>query len=328
MLQGMDDSCQKLYIPWNVHLVHFMTTRRRAPAVSAPVPVYQLYGEGQPWLTPDLVHVESIAARSRLHQWEIRPHRHHGLFQLLWLQRGSAEVQLDGSHQQLSSGSVLLLPQHCVHGFHFSQHAEGVVVTLAYAFFTRLHSGLGDGLATMAAPQVVILADCGQQAEIEALLPALLREYGDQGEHRQLLLESLLVSVLSWLRREPAAHAPGSVRDRGRQYLAGFSSAIERDHARHLPLAHYAAQLGISSAHLNAVCRELAGCSALALVHARLMLEARRNLIYTSMSVRDIGDALGFADPAYFTRFFKRGSGLSPRQFREHAQQTGQLIAA
>ncbi len=305
-----------------------MSARRRAPTVPAPVPVYQLYGEGQPWLTPDLVHVESIAARSRLHQWEIRPHRHHGLFQLLWLQQGSAEVQLDGSRQRLSSGSVLLLPQHCVHGFHFSPQAEGVVVTLAYAFFSRLHGGLGDSLATMAAPQALLLADCGQQAAIEVLLPALLREYGGQAEHRQLLLESLLVSVLAWLRREPDAQATGSARDRGRQYLAAFSVAIGRDHARHLPLDHYAAQLGISTAHLNAVCRELAGCSALALVHARLMLEARRNLIYTSMSVRDIGDALGFADPAYFTRFFKRGSGLSPRQFREHAQQAGQAGAA
>ena len=304
-----------------------LPTQRRKPAAPAPVPVYQLYGEGQPWLTPDLVHVESIAARSGLHQWEIRPHRHHGLFQLLWLQQGSADVQLDGSPDRLTSGSVLLLPQHCVHGFHFSQNAQGVVVTLAYAFLARLHGGLGDSLSAMASPQKLVLADGAHRAGIEALLPALLQEYGGQGEHRHLLLESLLVSVLCWLRREPAARDGMSATDRGRQYLAAFSAAIERDHARHLPLEHYASQLGISTAHLNAVCRELAGCSALALVHARMMLEARRNLVYTSMSVRDIADALGFADPAYFTRFFKRGIGLSPRQFRERAQQAGQAVA-
>lgn len=309
-----------------------MSGPRRAAAVPTPVPVYQLYGEGRPWLTPDLVHVESIAARSRLHQWEIRPHRHHGLFQLLWLQQGSAEVQLDDSRDHLSSGIVLLLPQHCVHGFHFSNHAQGVVVTLAHAFFARLHGGLGDRLTAMVSPQKLALAERDHQDEIALLLTALLREYGGQGEHRHLLLESLLVVLLGWLLREPvtktvAGDAPAN-RDRGRQYLSAFSAAIERDHARHLPLEHYASQLGISTAHLNAVCRELAGCSALALVHARLMLEARRQLVYTSMSVRDIGDALGFADPAYFTRFFKRGSGLSPRQFRERAQQAGQQVAA
>ena len=208
-----------------------MSSRRRSAAVPPPVPVYQLYGEGQPWLTPDLVHVESIASRSRLHQWEIRPHRHHGLFQLLWLQQGSAEVQLDDRSDRLSSGSVLLLPQHCVHGFHFSQNARGVVVTLAYAFLARLHGGLGDRLAAMASPQTLQLADGLHQAEIEALLTALLREYGGQGEHRHLLLESLLVSVLSWLRREPAAQDGLAASDRGRQYLSAFSVAIERDHA-------------------------------------------------------------------------------------------------
>ncbi len=295
-----------------------------ATTAATAVPVYQLYGEGQPWLTPDPVHVESIAARSRQHQWEIRPHRHHGLFQLLWLQQGSAHVQLDGSHQRLDAGSVLLLPQHCVHGFRFSRNAQGVVVTLAYAFLAQLHGGLGDRLSAMVAPQRLSLDEVVDRAVVEALLPVLLEEYGGQREHRALLLESLLVSLLCWLTRTPAVPSGPAARDRGRQYLAAFSAAIERDHARHLPLEHYAAQLGISTAHLNAVCRELAGCSALALVHARLMLEARRQLVYTSMSVRDIGDALGFADPAYFTRFFKRGCGLSPRQFRERAQRVGQ----
>ncbi len=325
---------------------------------AAPVPVYQLYGEGQQWLTPDFVHVESIAARSRLHQWEIRPHRHHGLFQLLWLEQGRAEVQLDGGHGRLLPGSVLLLPQHCVHGFRFSRQAKGVVVTLAYAFFQRLHGALGERLATLAAPRQGTLAGSERRAEVEMLLQALLREYLAQAEHRHLLLESLLVSVLGWLLRETDAKAGDPVKvkarakadadagadadadasaghgeaavsqERARHYLSGFSAAIERDFTRHLPLDRYADGLGISTAHLNAVCRALAGESALSLVHRRLMLEARRNLVYTSMTVRDIADALGFADPAYFTRFFKRGSGFSPRQFREQAQQAGAALAA
>jgi AraC family transcriptional activator of pobA len=45
-------------------------------------------------------------------------------------------------------------------------------------------------------------------------------------------------------------------------------------------------------------------------------LEARRYLIYTSMPVKDVSDALGFSDPAYFTRFFKRQTGSAPIAFR------------
>src|SRR5256885_127559 len=49
-------------------------------AGQAGVPVFKLYGEQEPWPTPDMVHCEAIAARSRLHNWQIRPHQHHGLF--------------------------------------------------------------------------------------------------------------------------------------------------------------------------------------------------------------------------------------------------------
>jgi AraC family transcriptional activator of pobA len=57
------------------------------------------------------------------------------------------------------------------------------------------------------------------------------------------------------------------------------------------------------------------------LVHARILLEAKRQLRYTSASVSEIAYALGFEDPAYFTRFFSQRTGVSPRAFRSSAAQ-------
>ena len=48
-------------------------------------------------------------------------------------------------------------------------------------------------------------------------------------------------------------------------------------------------------------------------------LEAKRMLVYTSMTISNVADALGFNDPAYFTRFFSRLAGVSPREFRQRA---------
>src|ERR1700716_1495044 len=56
-------------------------------SLSTDIPVYKLYGEHDQWLTPDMVHCESIAARSQLHNWQIKPHQHHGLFQILYLKK-------------------------------------------------------------------------------------------------------------------------------------------------------------------------------------------------------------------------------------------------
>ena len=286
------------------------------------VPVYHLYGEDQQWLTPDMVHCESIAARSRLHNWEIKPHRHHGLFQLLWLEKGSAELQLDEQGGHLDAGCILLVPQHCVHGFRFSPDAQGQVLTLAYPLFERFTGELSRELSAVAGPQVCDLQQGGQRPLVESLLHTIEQEYRSNGRHRRLLIESLLASLLVILLRQydnaltPLADAPL----RAHQYLAQFTEAIETDFARHHPLLHYARKVGISAAHLNALCRQIAKRSALDLIHARITLEAKRNLVYTSMTIRAVSDALGFSDPAYFTRFFKRQTGLSPRDFRLRAK--------
>lgn len=52
------------------------------------------------------------------------------------------------------------------------------------------------------------------------------------------------------------------------------------------------------------------------MINQRLLLEAKRDLVYTTMTITQVSDSLGFSEPAYFSRFFKRGTGQSPKQFR------------
>ncbi len=287
------------------------------------VPVFELYGEegGRPTLDP--IHVESIAARSSLHNWEIKPHRHHGLFQLLWLSEGEGRLMLDGAPGRLVPGSVVLVPQHCVHGFHFERDAGGLVLTLAYPMLAGLSGELGRRLLALSAPSLCQLSRSGERVQIQRLWKLLASEYEMHAAFRPQLLEALVVALLALLLRQRGAE--GDSAEAGRMpvpapasaHLARFAAEIERSFRTHAPLAHYASLLGLSVAHLNALCREYAGRSALGMVHDRLLLEARRNLVYTAMTVREVAELLGFSDPAYFTRFFRRATGRSPTQFRE-----------
>ncbi|MGK5078746.1 helix-turn-helix domain-containing protein [Janthinobacterium sp. HLX7-2] len=79
---------------------------------------------------------------------------------------------------------------------------------------------------------------------------------------------------------------------------------------------YYAQCIGITATHLNPIARGHAGKSALELIHERVLLEAKRNLAYTSMTINVLSYALGFAEPAYFARFFKRHTGVTPKDFR------------
>ncbi len=289
------------------------------------VPVFELYGEKGPRPAWDPIHVESIATRSSLHNWEIRPHRHHGLFQLLWLATGAGQLVLDDVPGQLISGSVVLVPQHCVHGFRFERDAGGLVLTLAYPMLVGLSGELGRRLLALSSPCVLDLSGTGVHEQISYLLRSVAEEYENPEPFRPQLLEALIVAVLALLLRQPAFSDGVHEGNRGllpsaaAVHLERFMAEVERSFLTHAPLAHYASQLGVSAAHLNALCRRYAGRSALGVIHDRLMLEARRNLVYTAMTVREVAELLGFSDPAYFTRFFKRSTGRSPTEFRERA---------
>jgi AraC family transcriptional activator of pobA len=282
------------------------------------VPVYKLYGEHRQWMTPDMVHCESIPDRSKLHNWQIKPHQHHGLIQFLYLRAGTAQVLLDDTHVDMEAGGIVVVPQMCIHGFKFALNADGYVVTLAYPLFDRIGRDMDDAL--IALPRIY-RPGSGDGAHIGMAFEALNKEYRGHAPHRNPLMESLLSAILIWLSRNPADAAqemPVGV-DRGQKHFKNFCLLIDENYARHYSVDQYARRLGITAAHLNVLCRQRVGQSALDLIHQRVLLEAKRSLVYTSMTISQVSNTLGFSDPAYFTRFFKRRVELSPKDFRKRA---------
>lgn len=294
--------------------------RQRSATRGNGVPTYKLFGEKAPWPTPEMLHCESIAARSELHNWQITPHRHNGLFQILHLRGGRAEVQIDDHLSDMHAGQLMLVPQMCIHGFRFERNAVGHVVTLAYPLIHKLAPHAGDGLAGMTRPLICTLDDTEESDTLSATFRALEAEYRGNSPYRTLQLEALLGVVLIVVgRRFALAQEPAAVARRSTEHFPAFCELIEQHYAEHKPVSFYARRLGITPAHLNSLCRAAVGRSALELIHERVTLEAKRNLVYTSMTISVVSYTAGFADPAYFTRFFKRQTGLSPRDFRQRA---------
>ncbi|MDA7089235.1 helix-turn-helix domain-containing protein [Pseudomonas sp. SA3-5] len=278
------------------------------------VPVFKLYGETAAWPTPDLIHCESIPERSRQHEWEIKPHRHGDLVQLLYVQGGRAELEVEGVVNRVQEPSLQVVPALSVHGFRFSQDIQGHVLSLALPLVEQLGTVLDSLPLTRAACYPV----GEQQRYLDALFDSISVEYSEQQPGRELMLQSLISALLVWVGRRSLAltHAETQSTDRGRDHLQRFTRLLEIHFREHLAIERYAAELGISAAHLNALCRRLAGQSALQLINQRLLLEAKRCLVYTAMTVNQVSDSLGFSEPAYFSRFFKRGSGQTPKSFR------------
>jgi AraC family transcriptional activator of pobA len=105
-----------------------------------------------------------------------------------------------------------------------------------------------------------------------------------------------------------------------------FLLLVEQHFLAHWPIGRYASRLGLSPQRLNRLVRAERGCTALELVHERLTRVACRRLVYIVAPAASLALELGFDDPAYFSRFFKRRTGMSPQQWRRaHTGQSEQL---
>ena len=149
---------------------------------------------------------------------------------------------------------------------------------------------------------------------------ALRDDYAGRSPWRSQVLDGAVLMAAALVARLPPLAAPAAETAaparRALQHLARYREQVERHFRSHPSLDALAAPLGITATQLNRLCRRHLHCTALDLLHQRLLLEAKRELGYTTLQVQQIADGLGFADPAYFTRFFMRLTGQSPSAWR------------
>jgi AraC-like DNA-binding protein len=141
-----------------------------------------------------------------------------------------------------------------------------------------------------------------------------LRE--DASHALRAVLYELLVLLNRWY-TERHGKAP---RTPPKATVEHFQRLIDRDYACRHRVAEYAAELGVSPGHLNALCRRALRRSASSIVRRRLTLEAKRLLAHSDLPAAQVAFQLGFEDPAYFARFFRREAGLPPTTFRAGAR--------
>jgi AraC family transcriptional activator of pobA len=292
---------------------------RRAASAGTAIPAFFLYGE--PLRTSDerTVHVETIAARSRLHEWKIRPHRHRDLHQVLFLQRGSVVASIDDRSTELRAPAAIIVPPLSVHSFRFQEGTIGWVMSFGIDLAREIASTTHGLLDFLQRPAALPLDRSAIKAtDLTPLSQMLLREFSRSAQGRDIALSGLLAAVLAnllRLARNGATDAEGAA-TREREIVARYRQLIESRYREHAAISAYARELGTSETRLRRACLAVAGQSPVEIVHQRLLVEAERQLRYTSMSVTQIAYFLGFEDPAYFSRFFTRFMRVSPRGFR------------
>ncbi len=305
---------------------------------------FSLYGEADGAIAPEFIHIEPISARSRRYQGTIAPHTHSGIFQFILLERGGGWLNADGRAAQLEPSALVAIPSGCVHAFHFGEDAEGWVLSIASALLGELRIGNRQSARGPAFGLAVALANAlepGAARRLSWLLGDLAADFARHGARRlsdAMLAALALLVALGDEVLEPGAGSrglPGGTEARRDRLVQRFRALVDLHFREDWPVSRYAAALGTSPPSLSRACQAVLGRAPGDVVQDRRQLEAMRALTYTAASVRRIADDLGFADPAYFARFFKARTGMTASRFRAerawlegHGSQVGSAAAS
>ncbi len=292
-------------------------------ARSSALPLFHLYGDPPDDEAFDFIHIETISSRSAIHDWTIRAHRHRNLFQILLIERGGGELTFDMSKLAFAALAAILIPAAIAHGFRFEpKTTDGWVVSFTEDAVRAPGDRSGEVLARLrmlAAQPIVPIGNEGERARLSALCQALSEEHDLAREGYRLAMRGLLMLIAVGVARLAASHArSGSVTlYPADETVARLRALVDAFFRHERLLGFYAEKLGMTVDRLNDHVKRATGVTAGHLIRQRVLIEAKRRLVFTTQQIHDIAEELGFTDASHFARFFRKQTGTTPHEFRD-----------
>tara|TARA_B100001179_G_scaffold227086_1_gene209092 strand:- start:1880 stop:2785 length:906 start_codon:yes stop_codon:yes gene_type:complete len=288
-----------------------------------PIPSFYLYGEAPRAVDDSFLHLERLDDRSRPSEWTIRAHSHSDLHQIFLIEMGGGDVHIEGEKTFVKGPVLITVPATAVHGFDWTEETSGWVLTIAAAFYEHLVHEHAD-LTSLFERSLLLPLDRSSQGLAAAWASDLLMELGWSATgHRAAAEASVLrIAVLcARLAEEARGKKVGIAASPAAALVARFRALVEERFRSRQPVTAYASALGSSTSSLRNACQTIAGRSPSQILDDRAALEAKRMLLYSNLSISEICFALGFAEPAYFSRFFSKQTGMSPSEYRAQRSQ-------
>lgn len=266
-------------------------------------------------------HVRGFVQRIRIDRLEDRlepavpfPHK-HGFYHLLFIVDGSGWHEIDFHRYEVRPGVFFLMKPAQVHSWALNPEAKGFIIEFEDDIFAaRENRAIRDFLSSS--------ADCyalpPNFRSYRDLCESMILEYLGTGPLFELALQANLVRLLIDLFRLQPEGIRESDEDQG--IIQQFKSLVEKYYCEYHDVAFYAEELKLSSKALTMRIIRTTGQSARTLIQDRCLLEAKRLLAYSDLSVAELAAACGFEDANYFSRFFKKKIGTSPGEFRNDSR--------
>lgn len=243
-------------------------------------------------------------------------HRHDHYFFLI-VERGRGQHEIDLVPCALASRQVFVVRPGQVHQLHIKPSARGAILSVEPSVLRHKDVAIRQIVRRACRQSIYTLSQLAFR-EVADVVEAMRREI----DHRAYAFDALLplhllhfLVVLSRQRNDDAG-VP-SARDMPMiDVMDELYAMIDEHVAERLPPSAYADMLQLTQRQLDALTRRAVGKTVAQLLDDAVMLESKRRLVSTVDSIKTIAFDLGFEDPSYFVRFFKRHAHRTPMQFR------------
>lgn len=278
-----------------------------------------IYGRDTIQFVREIIHIATIEGTIRKNNGIIKPHAHNKLFQIFLLKDGILNLTINDVTVQLEGISFFTVPKNVLHSLTATSDVKGWLITLSDLALERML--ILDTDIIFDIDEVTIAKMDLEDFLFENLYATIhkcIHEYYGNLPGKDFALEYLVGMLLIRLYRIPKQKQSFKSTDNAYKiYYRRFLQLIKESYSFKIKTSSYAESLSISSGHLNRICKKVSGNSPTDIIIEYFISEAKNQLADFSISIAQISFELGFEEPNYFTRLFKKKTGISPRTYRK-----------
>jgi AraC family transcriptional activator of pobA len=248
-----------------------------------------------------------------------KPHK-HDFFACMLFTHGSGMHEIDFNSYDVKPGAVFLLSPGQTHHWELSKDCDGIIFFHSKDFYDThyLHQTLKDfPFFSTIQNQAAIFLGHHKLQEIWPLFEKVL-EIGSDGKIKgKELILSVITQIYIELERFITTDDAGNINEHSSYYLKflQFEKLVEEHFRSEKSANQYANWMHMTPKHLNRINKSIVNKTSSEVIADRIILEAKRMLIYARNNFNEVADALGFADYAHFSKLFKNKTGLTPTEF-------------
>jgi len=245
-------------------------------------------------------------------------HRHDFYF-VLFVKEGKGEHEIDFVKHKVDNHSVFFIRPGQVHQLKLEKGTVGFMLQFTTDFYAP-RENVASVVLRKASTKNLCHVSAERFDKIGLLLLSIFQEFTQKQDRYMEVVRSTLDIVFIELVRQSAnpTSFANETKLHSQERLEEFQDLLERNIRSKKQVSQYAAMLNITPYQLNAITKTSLQKTGSELINEQIILEAKRMLIGTGNQVNQVADMLGYDDPSYFIRFFKKQTGYTPEAFRQN----------